>query len=288
MHAVETSGYPLQGIITDKLKGGFGVTEEWGYIDRDTKEHRSLDIFAYKRLSTSGEVQLSVAMLIECKRSINPYVFFKNVIDRDIPRFPKIAGLTHSSAMLHEKGTNRCQETSADAILGLAELPFVRPGPPHCSAFAMALASGKKMSISGNDPYNSLILPLVKATDHAASLYRAGDRPQTLYPTLIIGISVLDAPMLLVDSPRQPSPILAPWVRVPRQEAHAEQRWPIHVYYVIDIVHADLFNNFLSDHLTPFLEELTSRVGAQCAALKKGGVVESLDSWKWNQIKPQA
>jgi hypothetical protein len=36
--AIETSGYPLQGIVTAKLLShGFNASEEWGYIDRDGK-----------------------------------------------------------------------------------------------------------------------------------------------------------------------------------------------------------------------------------------------------------
>jgi hypothetical protein len=45
--AIEKSGYPLQSIVADRLvKGGFNVTEEWGYTDRDSGEPRSLDVLA--------------------------------------------------------------------------------------------------------------------------------------------------------------------------------------------------------------------------------------------------
>ena len=45
VQALESSGYPLQGVVAEKLQvAGFRVVEEWGFIDADTKEHRSIDI----------------------------------------------------------------------------------------------------------------------------------------------------------------------------------------------------------------------------------------------------
>jgi hypothetical protein len=289
VRSIRSSGYPLQGIIADKLKGDFGVSEEWGYIDRDTKEHRSLDIFAYKRVVVDSAAQASLALLIECKRSINPYVFFRNVIDREIPSFPKIAGLTANALFLKELGGNRVVQTSGTARLGLAELPFVQPGPPHCSAFAVATAQGDKIHMSGDDPYKSLILPLTKAVDHATSLYQAGENPHptVLFPTLVVAVGVIDAPILVVNDPREAVPLLAPWVRVPRQEARADRHGSQHVYYVVDMVHSDFFVDFLSKYLLPFFNEFASRIGKQSAALLRGGMVGSIDNWRWDEVRPQ-
>jgi hypothetical protein len=287
IRAIETSGYPLQGVVADKLKSTFGVTEEWGYIDRDTQEHRSLDVFAFKKLLADGDVQPSLVLLIECKRSIHPYIFFKNVVDREIPRFPQIAGLTRNAITIHESSGKRLSETSGMAVLGLAELPFVRPGPPHCSAFTMAIAQGDKVTVSGTDPFNSVILPLVKAMDHATSLYKAEPNPTRLYPTLILGLSVLDAPILVVNSPREAStPVLMPWVRVRRQEAQPDRDRIKYMHYAVDLVHVDFFDEFIADHLTPFADEFVSRVKKQSTILFKSGTVELLDNWRWDKIKP--
>ena len=287
LRAIETSGYPLQGVVADKLKNAFGVTEEWGYIDRDTQEHRSLDVFAFKKLLTDGDAEPSLALLIECKRSIHPYVFFKNVIDREIPRFPRIAGLTRNSITIHESSGKRLSETSGAAVLGLAELPFVRPGPSHCSAFTMAIAQGDKVTVSGTDPFNSLILPLVKAMDHATSLYQTEPNPTRLYPTLILGLSVLDAPILVVNSPSEAStPMLMPWVRVLRQEAQSASHRIEYMHYAVDLVHVDFLDEFIATHLTPFTDEFVSRVKKQATILFKSGTVANLDNWHWDKIKP--
>lgn len=290
VRAIKTSGYPLQGIVADKLKETFAVSEEWGYLDRDTKEHRSLDLFAYRKLPDEDRIYPAAVLLIECKRSINPYVFFTNVVERDIPRFPRISGLTYQSVSLQEKGTNRTLQSTAGAVLGLLDQSFVRPGPPRCSAFAMAMVQGDKVNLSGQEPYNSLILPLVKAIDHTNSLYIAHEAPpphRVLYPTMILAIGVLDAPMLVVREPTKAEPMLAPWVRVPRQEARSDHRQISNVHYVVDMVHADFLDAFLTLHLTPFLNEFASRAAGQSAVLQAGGEVESLDNWKWDLIKPR-
>lgn len=287
IRAIERSGYPLQGVVADTLKASFNVTEEWGYIDRDTKEHRSLDIFAFKKLSDDNSVQPNVALLVECKRSIHPYVCFRSVIDREIPDFPKFVGLSHHARYLRSSTRNVVRDTPIQSVLGLSEFTFVRPGPVHCPSFAIAHANGKNIALSGGDCFNSLILPLVKAIDQATTLY--GDAPpenaSCIYPTLILAIGVIDAPMLVVNSPREASaPVLTPWVRVPRHERNLVRNENISRYYGIDLVHVDFFETFLSRHLMLFINELCSRARKQSAVLRNGGSVKDLDNWQWHEI----
>jgi hypothetical protein len=62
------------------LQKSFSVTEEWGYQDRTTQEHRTLDIFAYRKLPEENRagllIALALVLLVECKRSQNPYMCF--------------------------------------------------------------------------------------------------------------------------------------------------------------------------------------------------------------------
>ena len=55
IRAIDMSGYPLQGVVAGKLKEHFTVSEEWGYLDRDTKEHRSLDLHAFRQLDAAPD-----------------------------------------------------------------------------------------------------------------------------------------------------------------------------------------------------------------------------------------
>jgi hypothetical protein len=105
--SIEKSGYPLQGVVANKLlTRAFHVTEEWGYADRDTHDARSLDVAAYHGLGSerAAAVNPCLFLLIECKRSTHPYVFFRTTTHSDISWFPHIADLPHGGGgTLQEK-----------------------------------------------------------------------------------------------------------------------------------------------------------------------------------------
>ena len=291
VQAIENSGYPLQGVTAAKLLSEFSVTEEWGYIDRDSQEHRTLDVFAFKPLTDdkSANIQPLLILLIECKRSEHPYVFFQTVTDRQIPQFPHVAGLPRGIVSIHESSGNRMQECPGDKALGLNALPFVRSGPPHCCAFSKAEPSGNKVRLSGSDPFKNLILPLIKASVHATDLYRTDQRPSRLFPALVLCVSVLDSPMILVESPsKSADPMLIPWARVSRQEAIRDrQNWLRYRFYAIDAVHIDFFHKYISEKLLPFAREFAQRALRMEGILFNGGIVANLDNWTWEDIKPK-
>lgn len=290
--AVELSGYPLQGIVASKLNGVFKITEEWGYIDRDTQEHRSLDIFAYHSLMDDQNisVQPSLVLLIECKRSRFPYIFFQRTASTPILRFPVVAGLSYGRVQIYEKSGNRMIEEWGATALGLNCLPFVEAGPPNCSAFCRATLNGKKIELSGSEPFNSIVHPLVKALDHSYQLYRAQENPTKIFPLLIVCVSVLDAPMVLIESPQKVAdPVLTPWVRVVRQEASSDNKWGEKFkFYAIDAVHIDYFDDYINQELLPFALEFKQRVIQFADILFNGGEVLDLNDWTWNQIQKRS
>lgn len=289
--AIMSSGYPLQGIVASKLSDQFTVTEEWGFVDRDTQEHRSLDVVAYKPLynESCDAVRPGVFLLIECKRSIHPYVFFKSVPNRSIPGFPSISGLIRRRVSIHNQAGTSSTEVHGCAALGLAEHDFIKTNPPRCSAFSKAVPSGKKVELSGTDPFNSVVLPLVKAIDHASQLQKVDNRPARLFPILLLCITVLDAPMILVESPELASePVLTPWIRIVRQEASKGAHLEPYRYYAIDAVHIDFLDEYLKNYLLPFAEEYGRRAVEFENILMNGGEVPDLNNWQWSDIKPRA
>jgi hypothetical protein len=76
LRAIDTSGYPLQGLVAAKLSKHFKVSEEWGYLDRDTQDHRTLDLHAFRNFDAEpgATVQPGLVLLVECKRSVHPFV----------------------------------------------------------------------------------------------------------------------------------------------------------------------------------------------------------------------
>lgn len=278
IRAIERSGYPLQGIVLECLRDRFDLAEEWCFIDRDTKDHRSLDVFARLQLPNNDYLTPSLCLLIECKRSLHPYIFFRNPVAESIPQFPRVAGLPGSATSIAQAGVSRNLETTADIILGLSELPFVRPGPTICSAFTRAVARGDKIEFSGTDPFNKMVMPLVKASDYTHELINSTSNSQHLSPTLVLAVSVIDAPILLLEDPSRPSdPVLTPWLRVVRHEAHRDSTRIRYRYHVIDIVHAGYFDVFINQHILPFSQQFEQRVNQQSGVLSRGGMVNDLD-----------
>jgi len=48
--AITKSGYPLQSIIGEILRTRFYCQDEWSYIDNDSHEIRTMDIFGFCKI----------------------------------------------------------------------------------------------------------------------------------------------------------------------------------------------------------------------------------------------
>ena len=293
--AIESSGYPVQGVVASKLqKRGFYVTEEWPFPNRDTNQPRNLDLSAYCAVERANgtNVEPGLFLLIECKRSIHPYVFFRTLGHQDVSWFPRIAGLAHSGiSMLHEvDGMVAVQRlVPGSQAFGLCKLPFVDAGPDICAVFSRAEVNGKKVEVelSGSEVFNGLIMPLAIASDHALRVRAYGGAGQGVFPQLVLCVAVIDAPMLLVESPERCSdPILTPWVRVIRQEPNLEQVAETRIrQYAVDAVHVGFFDTFIETHVLPFASEFGRRaIQLGAGPVLNGGRVPDLERWEWTEI----
>lgn len=286
---VARSGYPLQTEVALVLMKHMEVREEWSYPDRDTKKLRAVDIMAIKMLDESATVALPrLSLLVECKRSELPYVFFRAATDSVPYGFPEVYGLDGRHVSL--AGPTMSTEVSAGDLLGLQELPFAAAGPPVASTFARAEGKeGKSVKLSGVDPFNSVVMPLIAAMDHAASYFSMW-KPEGCAPTLTLGICVLDAPMVLADARTKPHELtLAPWVRVVRQEVVEQPhgRGMRLRFYAVDIVHFSFLEAWVNDHLLPFAATFRERVERKKQALRHGARVKDIQNWNWSEVEAQ-
>ena len=205
-------------------------------------------------------------LFIECKRSRHPYVFFQGTESSLEPRgVPQVCGLPRS------------MRTNVADALDLWHHPFFAKGPPSCATFARAISKKKDMELSGAkgrdsaeerdvelsgaDPYNTLILPLTKGLEHARSLVPDADPQAAQFsPALHLAVAVLDAPMVLVESPANVrDPLLSPWTRIIRWEATG-QAVPAYRWYAVDVVHFGFLTNYVEKHLLPFFGDFLERV----------------------------
>lgn len=122
-NAIQQSGYPLQTIIANYLRSNFSVQDEWGYIDRDTKELRTIDIFAQRALYDIYEeqplIRPSLNLMIECKQSELPYIFLLSPTQPWLLDFPIIAGLGQDEIQITTDDSASTWNYSPTHLLGL-------------------------------------------------------------------------------------------------------------------------------------------------------------------------
>jgi hypothetical protein len=277
--AVSKSGYPLQTVIAGLLRKlralpgreTFHVQEEWGYIDRDSRELRAIDLLATKRLydftRLKGRMQPRVRpflnLIIECKQSTLPYVFFMSRVATQLLRFPLIAGLSDQFLKIATDDNPSVLNLEILRALGLDVHMFVSKGPEYCATFSKCVRDGKAIELSGTKPFNELVLPLLKSMQHFQVVEAPPDTAMFFDCHMVIGVGVLDAPMVGVQMSGERNELkLLPWVRVTRYETDEIASWheTRRGLYAIDVVHKDFFEEYLSNNVIPFAEDFSRLV----------------------------
>jgi hypothetical protein len=264
--AARKSGYPLQTTVSRVLQGRFRIQSEWGFFDRVTQEMRSIDLKARLELCDSDIVNSTRArptldLLIECKQAELPYVFFDHE-EKIIEDFPQVSGLRSGNIRLWTDDDESTWELPVLHTLDLGLHPFVID-PPGCSTFSKCARKGADIQLSGTDAYHGLVLPIRSAVQHAVQANAPVATAHYFDATLVLGLAVLDAPMIAVHSGANGDPSLAQvsWRRVWRHEPRLDAAGRRHgETSAIDIVHIDFLEDYLQSHLIPFAEEYALRV----------------------------
>jgi hypothetical protein len=270
---VIASGYPLQTVVARSLHDDFGfrVIEEWGYTDRNTQEHRALDIFAFRELAPETDTfRPRLHLLVECKRSGLPYVFFPPGVTRWPADFPAIIGFGGCQLRVGEKAW---QDTSAATFFCASELPFITPGPTLATAFTKAEPKAKGVvKLSGDVPFNQVVMPLVSALEQERRAFSTGVSNS---PMIFLAVCVLDATMVVATgTPTAPHLSLNPWVRVIHQETVERKHGWSTAHYTVDFVHHAFLSAYIG-HAVSFAEALVARfrefraVSAQARPVRK-------------------
>ena len=260
--AVSRSGYPLQELVANVLAEQFAVQQEWSYVDTDTNDIRTMDIFAEKYLYDPDQVgdervYPRLDLLVECKRSDLPYVFFLAPQQRWVRDFPLVAGLPSDEMNVTTDDSPSSWSLGVLDALGLRAHPFAANGPELAFSFSKAVRKGKQIELSGSEPFRDIVLPLTKAMRHFQTTASPPNRWGYFHCSLVLGIAVLDAPMVGVRVWDELSDLtLLPWLRVVRHEteraAHPLRGGRL---VAVDMVHKDFLRAYLQDHVLPFAEE---------------------------------
>lgn len=225
---VKKSGYPLQFMVSNYLRNSLGpqikIEEEWSFTDDITKESRTIDIHAAKYLYEFKEqlrVRPTLDLLIECKQSELPYIFFLSSQSDKVwlPLFPNFAGLFEEAARNKDGAI-----APIASALDLHTEPFLITPPAWCLTFSKCVRQGKTISLSGSDSYLGLIFPLLKGLRHFKDIEKPPPTARYFDCHLILCIGVLDAPMIGIQVGENTNEaIYLPWIRVIRHQSEKEK-----------------------------------------------------------------
>ncbi|MER5207064.1 hypothetical protein [Streptomyces sp. NPDC002825] len=263
--AIEKSGYPLQSAVFDLLGGDFRVQQEWGFRDRITGEMRSCDLMAMKELdappSSESRIRTSLTILIECKQSDLPYVFFSPAEAPWRLTLPQVAGLQQDEIVISTDDSRSTWLYSVMRALELAEEPFMsRDG---FSIMSKCARKGPKLELSGTDAYNGIVMPLASAATHFSASSAPKESHRFFDAHLLAVVAVLDAPMVAAKTASTGTELsFTPWSRLFRHEPEEPGAFMGHTgkTMAIDVVHKDFFNEYLNGHLIPFARTFSERV----------------------------
>lgn len=292
--AVMKSGYPLQTIIAQRLQSYVQIIrDEWSYLDRESSQIRTTDISAEKWLFDIGSEDFLRPMLdliIECKTSELPYVFFTTENKPYVRDFPYLAGLPRYEITAW---TDDDRSTWSFPILDSLDLrshPFRSSDPPYCMSFTNCVRKGGGLALSGAESFHSLILPLVKAQQHFRVAVEPPKTARYFDFHRALAVGVLDAPMVSVRKVQGENELsLTPWVRVVRHESvDSPNFWMRDQLFAVDVVHEGFFEKYLSEYVIPFAKQVaTLALGHQQEIMSGSAFVSGLGRRSGSDIEPR-
>jgi hypothetical protein len=261
--AVRKSGYPLQTIIASSLRMDFSVQEEWSFIDSDSGTLRTLDVLASRRmfeLRNEGQpfVRPTSDLLIECKQSDLPFVFFMSASKPWLRTFPYFAGLAYDGVAIKTDDDRSTWHESILGALGLTQDCFIISDVDCCTSLSKCVRKGKEIKLSGNEAFQSIALPLVKAIRFFKKQEEPSKTARYFDLHIPLAIAVVDAPMIVARIENNVNLLhLTPWVRVVRREAVEAEHWTDRErIFGIDVVHKSFFDRYLQQHAIPFAQKI--------------------------------
>lgn len=281
LDAVNASGFPLQVAISRRLNAITGypaveVFEEWTFVDSDEGKQRALDMVFEMRLPFDF-VDLaypSVALLIECKASKQPFVFFEAPPPYDLTElrsYPRIVGLRHGRVKLHvETGFPPYVTIVPQQLVAVKDIALPLSPAAHAHMYTKVIPDSKKFSASAAEAYNSIVLPLTKAVRHYERIKEPAQEHDHYQAIAVFPVAVINGP-ILYSSLDGSGLVLAPWIRLSKHELF-ESAVPVYrdSLMTIDFVHAEFFERYLTEFILPFADEYARRVKRQASILAAG------------------
>lgn len=285
--AITESGYPLQLEIADIIGTTCSVQHEWAYEDADTAATRSLDILASRKfydLRKDPRVYPAAQVLIECKRSLLPHVFFVPNGRPPAAELPMVCGVHDQRIVVHLEKENRANAIGLNRLI-IPEHDAFLSTPPSCFTFSKAKRKGKNLELCGSEAFQGLIQPLTKAMIH----YQKARKPRKTFLyfsiDLAFSIGVIDGPMLKFQGGQLS---YSPWIRVFRHEHVPVEDGPSYGRQIaVDVVHKEFLGEYIESYLAPFCARIAETTLAHEIEIAEREAVAADFSQAWaGKIRP--
>ena len=113
---MKAQGFPLEVKTSEVLEAhGWEVTNQIAYLDYEEEKYRTVDIIAEKNLLLTPKLTLDLWLVIECKKSTKPWVFYASDFDLNKPE-PKRKAVSSTQFFICELAY---QKKSHEKLLNL-------------------------------------------------------------------------------------------------------------------------------------------------------------------------
>lgn len=173
--AIGDSGFLLEHQVASVFEShGFHVETAWPFEDPESKKSREIDVRAIRALHDGQEsdIQVFVEFLVECKASRSPFVFLERVKNKR-----EQGSLCFEQYMFNKKryeksvGPNRVAMLWPSEFFGLKDHYYLAEDR-KANHFTKIVRKGSDWLANHDGIYDSLILPIAKATAHRIKDHR--------------------------------------------------------------------------------------------------------------------
>lgn len=245
--AIDKSGYLFESQIGYLLREqDYLVTPNYNFEDAETGESREIDLHAILGYFEEDlEICLEQLLLIECKKTSNPLVFFSKPKYKELKGFDEyfeIIGAPESFDVPRIKGV-----TSLEKYLKLSEFSHRYKLANTSSQFCMICRKGNEWEAQHGPVYNGMILPLIKCLSSEKKSYRKSIPKNYIHLEIIYPIVVVDSALYLMNSETNEMK-RKKWILFYRQYESKK----VKLSAMIDFVQCKHINTYLKEIKTSF------------------------------------
>lgn len=214
-HAIERSGYLMEQDVASRLeKLGFATSTNQPFVDSDEGKSREIDVSAYRELTRNESMKFSayLEVLIECKQSSSPFVFFsRNKIPQDFLITPQEMYCTindYRTISKKENGMLVGQNRGFFHYLGIDKIHYHYQNSEKVIQFCKIDRSGGGWKANHSGLYDSIFLPITKALEFRKSkMPKRSSRRDWNILSIVAPIVVVKGDLFLVRTHVDPDKI---------------------------------------------------------------------------------